>query len=402
MDQQLRQDTGSSQLAAALPLTGLTVVELGTSVAAPTAAMIFAELGAEVIKVEHPRNGDDARGWGPPFFGETSATFTAINRNKRSVGIDLKDAEQRAALRRFIIERADIVIQNLRAGVVEGLGLDAKVLRTEKPSLIYCNLTAFGAQGPRAGKPGYDPLMQAFGGIMSVTGHEGQEPVRVGPALIDQGAGMWMVIGILSALHRREATGEGSEIGTSLYETSLAWMGIHAANMIASKRRPRRIGSENASVAPYKAFQAQDGWIVIAAGNNNLFGKLAHAFGRPEWATDPAFRTNADRVANRERINALVAEVVSSNTRAHWLDLLDQAGVPCAPMLTLDEVLEHPQSRALGMMQEAPDDGPPLMGLPLQFNGQRPPFRRSPPKLGEATALVLGEHGEAPAIKAKR
>lgn len=383
-------DASTPQPLPSMPLRGLMAIELGTSVAAPTAAQILAELGAEVIKIENPRGGDDARRWGPPFFGDTGATFIAINRNKRSAAVDLKDAVQRDALRRFIVERADIVIQNLRPGVVESHGLDANTLRTKKPSLIYCNLTAFGVAGPRAGKPGYDPLMQAFGGIMSVTGHEGHEPVRVGPALIDQGAGMWMVIGILSALHRREATGHGTTIDASLYETSLAWMGIHAANFVASKRRPRRIGSENASVAPYKAFEAADGWIVIAAGNNKLFGQLADAFGQPDWKTDPDFKTNADRVKNRDRINTLVAEIVKSAPREHWLAVLDGAGVPCAPMLTLDEVLEHPQSRALGMMQPAPDDGPALMGLPLQFDGERPPFRRSPPRLGEATALIFG------------
>ncbi|HEY4774911.1 MAG TPA: CoA transferase [Xanthobacteraceae bacterium] len=375
---------------AAQPLSGLVAIELGTSVAAPTAAQILAELGAEVIKIENPERGDDARSWGPPFVDGVAATFIAINRNKRSAAIDLKDATQCEALRRFILERADIVVQNLRAGVVEAFGLDAATLTAAKPSLIYCDLAAFGTSGPRAGKPGYDPLMQAFGGIMSVTGHEGQEPVRVGPAIIDQGAAMWMVIGILAALYRRALTGQGCIVATSLYETALAWMAIHAVQFAASGRVPRRLGSENMALTPYRAFEAQDGWVVIAAGNDAQFARLSAALGHPEWPHDPAFRTNPDRVKNRARLNGLIAEVIRSAPREHWQATLDAAGVPCAPVLALDEVLAHPQSRALGMLQEAPDGGMALMGLPLKFDDERPPFRNSPPKLGEATEVVLG------------
>ena len=374
---------------AALPLSGLVVVELGTSVAAPTAAQILADLGAEVIKVENPKGGDDARLWGPPFIGEMSATFVAINRNKKSAAINLKISAEREALHRFIMSRADIVLQNLRAGVVESLKLDALTLTKDKPSLIYCNLTAFGSAGPRADKPGYDPLMQAFGGIMSVTGEEGRPPVRVAPAMIDQGAALWMVVGILSALHRRQETGQGGVINSSLYETALWWMGVHTANFFASKHVPRRIGTENGSLAPYKAYEASDGWVVIAAGNNSQFERLADAFGHAEWGIDPGFRVNAERVKNRVRLNGLIAAVVKSNTRDHWIGVLDRAGVPCAPMLSLDEVLAHPQSKAVGILQDAPDGGIALMGLPLQIDGERPPFRNSAPELGNATDVVF-------------
>jgi crotonobetainyl-CoA:carnitine CoA-transferase CaiB-like acyl-CoA transferase len=386
-------------VSSAQPLKGLVVVELGTSVAAPTAAMILAELGADVYKIENPRGGDDARRWGPPFVGDDGALFVAVNRNKKSVAVDLKDERQRAALRQFIVARADIVLQNLRAGVVQGLGLDGVTLTGEKPSLIYCNLTAFGARGPEAGKPGYDPLMQAFAGLMSVTGHDGDEPVRVAPAIIDQGSGLWMVVGILSALHRRATTGTGCVIDGSLYETALFWMGMHTTQFLASKQVPKRIGTENGSVAPYKAFEARDGWLVIAAGNDNLFARLAKALAHPEWADDPQFRTNGARVTNRERINAHVADAIRTDTRDHWLGLLDAAGVPCAPILNLDEVLSHPQCRALGMLQEAPDGGLPLMGAPLSFDGVRPPFRNSPPALGNATDAVLGQDKDS--VRAK-
>jgi len=375
---------------AAQPLKGLIAVELGTSVAAPTGAMILAELGVEVFKVEPPK-GDDARHWGPPFHNGDGMNFVALNRNKRSVVVDYKDAAQRDALKKFIIGRADIVIQNLRAGVVEKFGLDSDTLMKAKPSLIYCNLAAFGRKGPRADKPGYDPLMQAFGGVMSITGHDGDEPVRVGPAIIDKGSAMWLIIGALAALHRRNLTGEGCVIDGSLYETALHWMAVPTAQYLASKKVPRRMGSENIALAPYRAFEASDGWLVLAVGNEGHFGKLAAALKHPEWAADKRFLTNKDRVGNREAINALVSEAVRTNTRAHWQALLDEAGVPCAPVLSIDEVIEDPQSKSLGMLQSAPDGGLSLMGLPISFDGERPPLRHSAPKLGEATDIVIGK-----------
>jgi len=377
-------------ITAAQPLNGLIAVELGTSVAAPAAAMILAELGAEVFKIEPPQ-GDDARHWGPPFHDGDGMNFVALNRNKRSVAADLKDEAQRNAVRKFILEHADIVIQNLRAGVVEKFGLDGAMLRKAKPSLIYCNLAAFGRKGPRADKPGYDPLMQAFGGIMSITGHDGDEPVRVGPAIVDKGSGMWLIIGALAALRRRELTGEGCVVDGSLYETALHWMAVPTAQYLASKRAPKRMGSENLAIAPYRAFEASDGWLMIAVGNDGHFRRLAAALKHSEWANDPRFLTNKDRVVNREAVNALVADALKIHSRAHWQAELDEAGVPCAPVLSIDEAIEDPQSRALGMLQEAPDGGLPLMGLPVSFDGKRPPLRRSAPKLGEAGEAVFGK-----------
>jgi crotonobetainyl-CoA:carnitine CoA-transferase CaiB-like acyl-CoA transferase len=366
------------------PLSGLVVVELGTSVAAPIGAQIFADLGAKVVKIENPHGGDDARSWGPPFVDGMAATFVAINRNKKSVTVDFKNEAERAALRGFIVREADIVLQNLRPGVVESFGLDAETLRRENPALIYCNLAAFGCVGPMKDKPGYDPLMQAFGGIMSVTGTENSPPVRVGPSIVDQGAGMWAVIGILAALNRRAATGLGCVVDTSLYETALGWMTMHTANYLASRRVPRRLGTENPGIAPYRAFEAADGWIVIAAGNDKLFARLAGVFGRPEWSADPRFATNPERVKNRESLNGMIETIVRTASREVWLTKLDEAGVPCAPMLSLDEVIAHPQSKALGLLQDAPDGGMPLLGLPLQFDRKRPKFRLPPPRLGNA------------------
>jgi crotonobetainyl-CoA:carnitine CoA-transferase CaiB-like acyl-CoA transferase len=373
----------------ALPLAGLTVVELGSSIAAPFGASVLADLGADIIKIERPPTGDDARLWGPPFVGGSSPMFQAVNRNKRSVAIDLKNAEQLQSLKDFIETSVDIVLQNMRPGVVESYNIDAKSLRAVKPSLIYCNLSAYGATGPLRAKPGYDPLMQAAAGIMSVTGTEGQEPIRVGPSIVDQGAGMWAVIGILAALRRRHATGEGCEIDTSLYETAINWVGLHVATHFASGKTPIRMGSENAGIAPYKAFEAEDGWLVIAAGNDGLFLRLAEALGRPEWTADPDFRTNADRVRNRARLNALISVVVAGAARGTWLAKLDAAGVPCAPVLSIDQVVAQPQTRAVGMLQEVPGGAFPLVGLPLSFDGVRPPLRSPAPALGQDSAILL-------------
>ncbi|MEX2127660.1 MAG: CoA transferase [Xanthobacteraceae bacterium] len=373
-----------------LPLSGLLAVELGTSVAGPTGGQILATLGAEVIKIESP-SGDDARSWGPPFVGGVAALFHAVNRDKRSAVIDFKDTNQCEALARFIVERADIVLQNLRPGVVEKFSLDGANLVARKPSLIYCNIAAFGATGPLKVKPGYDPLIQAFGGIMSVTGDEGRPPVRVGPSIVDQGAALWAVIGILAALNRRTRTGHGCVVGTSLYEAALGWIGMHAANYVASGRVPKRLGTENPSLAPAKAYEALDGWIVIAAGNDNLFARFCKAIGKSDWIDEPAFHTNPERVRNRERLNELIAAEIKTATREAWLTKLDEAGVPCAPMLSIDEVLVHPQSKAVQMMQAGPNGGAPAMGVPLQFDGKRPPFQRIAPKLGDATEFVLGK-----------
>jgi crotonobetainyl-CoA:carnitine CoA-transferase CaiB-like acyl-CoA transferase len=376
---------------AALPLSGLLAVELGTSVAGPFAGQILADLGVEVIKIENPQGGDDARNWGPPFVRGAAPIFNAVNRNKRSAAIDLKSEAERAALRRFILDEADIVLQNLRPGLVESYGLDAASLRAAQPALIYCNLAAYGAEGPLRQRPGYDPLMQAFGGLMSLTGEEGREPVRTGPSIIDQGSAMWAVIGILSALHRRTQTGQGCVVGTSLYETALSWTNMHVASYLASGRVPRRMGSENFGICPYKAFQARDGWVVVAAGNNNLFQRLADALGHPEWPRDERFKSNPDRVTNRDALNPLVAAAIATDTVAAWVDKLGAAGVPCAPVLDLAEVMAHPQFAAVGMLLDGPDGSMPLIGTPLRFDGERPPFRSHPPALGADSDAVLGE-----------
>jgi crotonobetainyl-CoA:carnitine CoA-transferase CaiB-like acyl-CoA transferase len=385
-------------MTAATPLSDITVIELGHSVAAPYAAEILADLGATVIKVEKREGGDDARHWAPPYWHGSSAIFQSLNRNKFSVTVDLRNEHERAQLRRLIEERADVLIQNLRPGMVEELDLDAATLRARNTRLIYCGIGAFGRGGPLSARPGYDPLMQAFGGLMSVTGEAGEPPVRVGTSIIDMGAGMWSAIGILSALHHRTLTGEGVVVDTSLYETALAWMNYHAANYQASGEVPKRHGSGTFGIVPYRGYATRDGYLLVGAANNTLFRKLATALGHPEWSDDARFHDNPTRVENRVALDALIEDVTRSDTSAAWQAVLEAAGVPSAPMQSVDEVVAHPQTKALGMIQQSPDGRLTIMGLPLSFDGERPPFRRAAPQLGEHTEEILTPTAQAKTV----
>ena len=383
-----------------LPLEGVTVIEMGHSVAAPYAGEILGDLGADVIKIEKA-DGDDARKWAPPYWGEMSSTFQSLNRNKRSAIVNLKNPTEQEALRRLIIERADVVIQNLRPGSAEEFGLDAASLRAMKPDLIYCTIGAFGANGPLKDRPGYDPLMQAFAGMMSVTGEPDQRPVRVGTSIIDMAAGMWAVIGVFSALLQRKNDGSGSTVDTSLYETALGWMCYHAANFQASGELPKRQGSGAAMIVPYRGYATKDGFIVIAAGNDKLFASLAKVLGHPEWIDDPRFLTNPDRVKHQEVLYQWIEDIVRERPSREWQAILDAAAVPNAPMQTIAEVLDHPQTKALGMMQQSPLGDISLLGLPISFDGARPGFRKGPPALGEHTAEIFGA-AATPLAAAKR
>jgi crotonobetainyl-CoA:carnitine CoA-transferase CaiB-like acyl-CoA transferase len=371
-----------------LPLQGIVVVELGHSVAAPALGQILGDLGAGVVKVEKA-GGDDARKWGPPFLDGQAATFQSMNRNKRSVVCELRDAGQRGKLVEFVVREADVVLQNLRPGQVDELGLGAAALTALKPSLVYCNVGAFGARGPLKDRPGYDPLMQAFGGIMSVVGEEGRPPVRVGPSIVDQGTAMWGAIGILSALYRRRDTGKGGVVDVSLFETAAAWMGIHAAQYLGSGEVPTRHGSGQGGIAPYKAYRTKDGDLVVAAGNDGLFRGMCGALGL-DLSQDLRFKTNPDRVKNSQALYALLDAEMLKRTNAEWTALLDAAGVPCAPVQNAKQMLEHPQLQALGLLQPVPGSSQPLIGIPMSFDGERPLPRSAAPALGAHTHEVLG------------
>ncbi|OFZ84882.1 MAG: carnitine dehydratase [Betaproteobacteria bacterium RBG_16_66_20] len=342
-----------------------------------------------MVKIEKP-GGDDARKWGPPFLDGAAATFQAINRNKRSVVCELRDPAQRARLVDFIVERADVLLQNLRPGQVDELGLGAAALLAKKPALIYCNVGAFGARGPLAGRPGYDPLMQAFGGVMSVVGEEGRPPVRVGPSIIDQGTALWGVVGILSALYRRRDTGKGGVVDVSLFETAAAWMVMHAAWYLCTGEIPTRHGSGQSGIVPYKAYRTADGDLVVAAGNDGLFERLCIVLGHPEWSEKAAYQTNPDRVKNSRTLYALIEAEMARRSNAEWSALLDAAGVPCAPVQNVAQMLEHPQMKALGLLQPVPGSSKPLIGLPISFDGERPLPRSASPALGAHTKEILG------------
>ena len=369
------------------PFAGLVVVELGHSVAAPFAGQILGELGAQVIKIEKAE-GDDARKWGPPFWEGASAFFQALNRNKQSVVCELRDPAQLGALKALICEKADIVIQNLRPGHVEKLGLDGASLLQLKPSLIYCNLGAFGREGPLKDRPGYDPLMQAFGGIMSTTGEPGRPSVRVGASIVDMGTGMWAVIGILAALHERHASGQGRLVDVSLFETASCWVSLLAAQYMASGQLAGKQGSGSPGIVPYKGYATLDGEIVVAAGSDALFRTLAGALGRPEWQGDSRFIDNPSRVAHQTQLYAMIDAIMAQQSTAHWIERLEAVGVPCSAVNDLAQMLAHPQTSALGLVQEVPGTGMKFVGLPLSFDGQRPKPVSAPPRLGEHNALL--------------
>ncbi|MFC9735085.1 CaiB/BaiF CoA transferase family protein [Streptomyces roseolus] len=355
-----------------LPLSGVVVVELSDSASAPFTGKILAELGAEVWKVERP-TGDSARGWGPSTWKGSGAAFHALNRGKRCISIDIKDRDQLTTLHRLIAERADVFVHNLRPGAAASYGLDADSLRVTKPELICCEIGAFGHRGPLNTLPGYDPLMQAFSGIMSITGEEDGSPVRAGVSIVDFGAGMWAAIGVLAALHRRGTKHAGATVNASLLETAVAWMSVGIANHGADGEPGGRHGSGVAFIVPHRAFPASDGDLVVSCANDALFGRLCEALGAPEWATDDRFATNAGRLRNRREIDRLIGERLSGETRAYWQEKLQAAGIPVAPIQTTAELVAHEQTRALGIIGTPDDDELGLVGLPLSFDGKRPP-----------------------------
>jgi crotonobetainyl-CoA:carnitine CoA-transferase CaiB-like acyl-CoA transferase len=369
------------------PFAGLVVIELGNSVAAPFAGQILGELGARVIKIEKA-DGDDARRWGPPFWEGASPFFQALNRNKKSVVCDLRDPQQIEELKQYICTHADIVIQNLRPGHVEKLGLDADSLLAQQPRLIYCNLGAFGKVGPLKDRPGYDPLMQAFGGIMSTTGEPGRPSVRVGASIVDMGTGMWGIIGILTALLERQQSGVGKVIDVSLYETATTWVSLLAAQYLSNGELAAKQGSGASGIVPYKGYMTSDGELVIAAGSDALFKALSTTVGKPEWATDPRFTDNPRRVENQADLYAMLDAIIVTKPTDYWVEQLEAAGVPCAPVNNLAQMVAHPQTQALGLMQDVPGTGMRFIGLPISFDGVRPKPYAAPPKLGEHSTLI--------------
>ncbi|HBH02958.1 MAG TPA: hypothetical protein DDZ42_13725, partial [Candidatus Rokubacteria bacterium] len=314
------------------------------------------------------------------------------------LALDVKHERGRGVLRR-LVARADVFVQSLRAGVIEELGLDFAGARALNPRLVHCSITAFGARGPLADRPGYDPLMQAYGGLMSVNGHPGQEPARVGTSIVDMGTGMWAALGIVAALRERDATGRAVAVTTALFETALMWVSYHAMGYLGSGEVPQPQGSGTAMIAPYQAFPTADGYAMIAAGSDALFARLAQALGAPALAEDPRFADNPSRVRHRRALIDALAALTRELKAADLLERLRAAGVPCAPILTMDAVLAEPQTRASGMLVPAPHPRLPdyrSIGLPLLWDGARPGVRRVPPLLGEHSTDVLTWLGYTP------
>jgi formyl-CoA transferase/CoA:oxalate CoA-transferase len=384
------------------PLAGLLVADLTQNVAGPYCTQILGDMGAQVVKVERPGRGDDSRAWAPPYWGRESAAFLSVNRNKRSLALDMKAPEGRAILER-LVGRADVLVQSLRAGAIEELGLDWERARRINPRLVYCSITAFGIEGPLRDRPGYDPLMQAYGGLMSVNGHPGQPPARVPVSIVDMGTGMWAVSAILAALRERDRTGRGAHVTTALFDTVLAWMTFPMGNYLASGEVPGPWGSGIQMIVPYQAFPSREAWVMIGAGSDALFARCCGALGCSGLTTDARFSTNPARVGNRVALFEALAAITRTLSTDDLLARLQEAGVPSAPILTLDQVASEPQTEASGMLLSAKHPRLPdyrAVGLPIRWDGERPDISRVPPLLGEHTAEVLGELGyDAAAIR---
>ena len=370
------------------PFKDLVVIELGHSVAAPFAGQIFADLGATVIKVEKEQ-GDDARKWGPPFWEGASSMFQSLNRNKQSVVCDLRKPEHKEALLKLIDERADVLIQNLRPGQTEELGLDCATLLKRKPSLVYCNIGAFGKPGPLQDKPGYDPLMQAFGGIMSTTGEPGRPSVRVGASIVDMGTGMWGVIGILTTLMQRQTTGKGGVVDVSLFETATTWVSLLASQFLANGHISGKQGSGASGIVPYKAYAASDGELVIAAGSDSLFKSLAKAVGHPEWCDDERFISNPKRVEHQTELYRMLDDIIKMRTTKEWVTILESAGIPCSPVQSMADMVAHEQTQTLQLIQDVPNSEMKFFGLPMRINSVRSDIRTAPPALGQHNDLLF-------------
>jgi crotonobetainyl-CoA:carnitine CoA-transferase CaiB-like acyl-CoA transferase len=376
----------------AAPLTGVRVLDLGTIVAGPSASMILADLGADVIKVELP-GGEDGRGMGP-HRGEWGAYFAALNRGKRSLAVDFTIPAGRDVLLR-LAESCDVFLENFRGGKAAELGLEEQAVRARKPDIVYAALSAYGPRGPDFAKPGYDALVQARTGIMSVTGSGGGEPVRSGVSILDLGAGVWMALGVLAALFERQQSGRGQRVDASLFQTGIMLMAYHLVYQQFTGVTPEPQGSRHSAFAPYGAFPAADGTVLIGISGDRMFERLCAALGKP-WDADSRFRSNAERVHHREMLDREIGDLTRMNPVSHWTALFDRHRVAYDVVQDTAQVLRDPQLAALGQMAEVALDGETPVSvprLPIELSLTPPVIAGPPPKPGEHTRAILREAG---------
>ncbi len=376
--------------AAAPPLEGLTVLDLSTQLSGPYCSMILSDLGANVIKVERPGRGDDARAF-PPFVNGESAPFMTFNRNKRSLSLDLKQAAGREICLR-LAARADVFLENFRPGAAERLGLGYAHVSATNPRIIYCSISGFGQTGPYRERGGFDLIAQGMSGLMSITGEEDGSPLRVPIPLTDIGAGMFGAIGILAALAAREKSGKGQWVDTSLLETPIAWSVYEAASYFAAGEVPPRLGAGHRASAPYQPFRTKDGWLNLGAAGQQFWPKICAVLDLTDLIKDPRFATNAERVKHRKALAALLQQRFDRETTAHWLSRLEAAGVPAGPILTYDQVFADPQvrHREMAVELEHPVAGRTrVLGVPIKFSGSSAGIRRPAPTLGQHTSEIL-------------
>ncbi len=372
-----------------LPLEGVRILDLSRVLAGPYATMMLADLGADVLKIEHPERGDDPRHWGPPFAGGEageSAYFLSVNRNKRSAGVDLKDPEGLKKVRK-LAAGADVLIENMRRGALKKMGLGYEALKGSNPGLVYCSITGFGP-GEDEDRPGYDFLVQARGGIMGVTGFPDGEPTKVGVAISDMVCGLQAAMAVLAALHRRNITGEGARVEVPLFESQLSWLANRAQEYLVSGEDKGRMGNAHPSIVPYQTFDASDKKIALAVGNNTQFENLCEAIGHPELADDQRFASNPDRVANREELVAILQEKFSRRTADEWTEEIRNAGVPCGPVNTLADVFSDGHVLGSGILRDVEHPAAGMLKMlasPILVNGERLTIRRPPPTLGQHT-----------------
>jgi crotonobetainyl-CoA:carnitine CoA-transferase CaiB-like acyl-CoA transferase len=379
-------------------LDDIRVLDLTRAMAGPYCTMMLGDLGAEVIKVERPGSGDESRGWGPPFVGSPtdyapgeSAYFLSVNRNKRSITLNLKSEKGLEIMQRLVV-KSDILVENFRTGVLDKMGLGVQQAHKLNSSLIYCSISGYGRTGPFADRPGYDVIVQAEGGMMGITGPVEGPPSRVGIPIVDITSGMFAASSILAALHARSRTGEGQHIDISLFDTQAALLTNVAANYLIGGEPPVRLGNDHPNLAPYAAFPASDKWFVIGVANEAQWGRFCAVIKRPELQDDSRFNTNSSRVENRAELSALLEEIFSERTAEEWLHRFREAGLPCGPINTVRDVFEHPQVTPRGLIIESehPTAGSiKFTGFPYKLSSTPPSLRMAPPRLGEHTEEIL-------------